>query len=318
MQNITSIIVGIDFTPCSAVALRQAMRVASISRATLRPIHVIDTLVVVDMAEALSEMQTNIREALIGDAQQAWSTFAAEIPGAADVRLEVEVNNRIVGILRLAKRAKADLLVMGAFGTRKPEVGVGTVASACVRKSMTDVLLVRDTQGGPYRKLVAAVDFSETSHRALERAAMLAAQDGADVHVLHVFDAPWKRLYYRAPTAHATPHFKKQYSDALQRRLTSFSEAVCAEHARVGFTHVVHDASGHRSGITQYAESVGADLIVLGTRGRTNLRDVLLGSTAEKVLQESRCSILAVKPKGFRHRLASDDEPGVLVPDPST
>jgi nucleotide-binding universal stress UspA family protein len=41
---------------------------------------------------------------------------------------------------------------------------------------------------------------------------------------------------------------------------------------------------------------MGADLIVLGTRGHTNLRDVLLGSTAERALSESTCSILAVKP----------------------
>jgi nucleotide-binding universal stress UspA family protein len=41
---------------------------------------------------------------------------------------------------------------------------------------------------------------------------------------------------------------------------------------------------------------VGADLTVLGTRGKTNLRDMLLGSAAERVLAESRCSVLAVKP----------------------
>ena len=45
-----------------------------------------------------------------------------------------------------------------------------------------------------------------------------------------------------------------------------------------------------------YAAKAGADLIVLGTRGKTNLRDILLGSTAERVLAESRCSVLAVKP----------------------
>jgi universal stress protein E len=46
----------------------------------------------------------------------------------------------------------------------------------------------------------------------------------------------------------------------------------------------------------QHAESVHADLIVLGTRGRASIRDLLLGSTAERALAESRCSVLAVKP----------------------
>jgi hypothetical protein len=57
----------------------------------------------------------------------------------------------------------------------------------------------------------------------------------------------------------------------------------------------------------QYAQGVGADLIVLGTRGRTNLRDLLLGSTAEKVLRDSVCSVLAVHPEGFSHPIGTNE-----------
>jgi nucleotide-binding universal stress UspA family protein len=42
---------------------------------------------------------------------------------------------------------------------------------------------------------------------------------------------------------------------------------------------------------------VGADLIAIGTRGRTNLRDVVLGSTAEKLLRDSPCAVWASKPR---------------------
>jgi nucleotide-binding universal stress UspA family protein len=41
---------------------------------------------------------------------------------------------------------------------------------------------------------------------------------------------------------------------------------------------------------------LGAELVVMGTRGRTNLRDMLLGSTAERTIAEARCSVLAVRP----------------------
>jgi nucleotide-binding universal stress UspA family protein len=68
---------------------------------------------------------------------------------------------------------------------------------------------------------------------------------------------------------------------------------------------VCDDAGTNRLGIADYAARVGADLTVLGTRGKTNLRDILLGSTAERVLAESRCSVLAVKPAGFHHPLAA-------------
>lgn len=221
-----------------------------------------------------------------------------------------------MGILRCARENKADLLVMGAFGNRQPDVGLGTVASACVRKSMTDVLLVRDSMGqmgnAPFKTILAAVDFSPTSLRAVERAALFAAKDGAELHLLHVFSPPWGELHYSAPSPLAPPHQQKEYRDALGRRLAEFCRPALEPHASVRTKMSVYDYSGHRSGIAEYAGKVGADLVVLGTRGRTNLRDLLLGSTAEKTLEESKCSILAVKPEGFHHPLAADATPATM------
>jgi universal stress protein E len=304
-----SVVVGTDFTPCSAVAVGQALRIAAWSGAPLHVVHVIDTTVVIEIESALSPMQKGIRDGLTKDAEKAWVEFAAKVPGAADLPVDVSINNRIVGILNHARKHKADLVVMGAFGDRRPDVGFGTVATACVRKSMTDVLLVRDTQAGPFKVVVAAVDFSETSARALARAALVAAQDGADLHVLHVFAAPWHRLHYRAPEPMAPPHLQKQYRDALERRLGDFVGPIAEAHKGLRVRPVCYDYPGHRSGIVEYAKSVSADLIALGTRGRTNLRDILLGSTAEKALDESPCSVLAVKPEGFHHPLAAGEEP---------
>ena len=265
-------------------------------------------------------MQKDIREGLIMDAVSAWKEFAKEVPASAqgpgvsaELQIEVSINNRIVGILKRMRENHADLLVLGAFGDRAPDVGVGTVATACVRKSLTDVLLVRDTQGhtAPFKTIVAAVDFSPTSLRAVERAAMIASRDGAELHLLHVFQGPWRRLHYRAPTPLAPPHLQKQYRDGLERRLTEFCQPALPSNASLRTHFKLYDYSGHRSGIIEYAASVSADMIVLGTRGRTNIRDILLGSTAEKALEESKCSIFAVKPEGFQHPLAVDVEPQV-------
>ncbi len=308
----TSVVVGTDFSPCSAVAVRQARRIAAWSNASVHVVHVIDTTVVIEVESALSPMQQGIRDALTLDAQKAWADFASTIPGAAGLPLQVSINNRLVGILDHARTHKADLLVMGAFGDRRPDVGFGTVATACVRKSMTDVLLARDTQPGPYSCVVAAVDFSDTSARALARAALFAAQDGAELHVLHVFTAPWRQLHYRAPTPLVQPHEQKQYRDALERRLAEFVRPIADLHAGLRLRTVCSDDAGHRSGIVEYARTVAADLIVLGTRGRTNLRDVLLGSTAEKALDESPCSVLAIKPVGFRHPIAAGEASSVI------
>ncbi|TAH37222.1 MAG: universal stress protein [Planctomycetota bacterium] len=308
MSRFSSIVVGVDFSQCSAVALGQALRIAGWSGGALHVVHVLDTLVVTELEEALS-MQEGVRDGLVSDARKAWREFAARVPGAERLPIEVAIDNRSAGILKRARQDQADLLVLGALGESGMGIGVGTVASACVRKSAADVLLVCEVRpragAAPFQTIVAAVDFSPTSLRAVEEAAAIATHDGAGLHVLHVFQAPWHRLHYRAPTPEAAPHFQKQYRDCLERRLHEFCRPALEAQASPRAHFVVHDYAGHRSGIVDYAQSVSADLIVLGTRGRANLRDVLLGSTAEKALQESACSILAVKPEEFEHAPAT-------------
>lgn len=304
-----SIVVGVDFTPCSAAALAQAVRMGAWNRATVRAVHVIDTVVAMDLQDALSAMQRGIVDGLMSDAQRAWKEFAAGVPGAEGVTCEVRVDNRVVGVLGAAKGA--DLLIVGAFGAR-PDLGLGTVAGGCVRHGMSRVLLLRDTQSGPFKCVIACVDFSETSLRALDDAARVATQDGAALHILHVFEAPWKKLAYRAPTPEAEPALQKQYRDGLERRLKDFAGTLGRGLDYLKPVYAVVDDLGHRSGIAEYARRVKADLIVMGTRGRTNLRDVLLGSTAERTLRDSPCSVLAVKPKHFTNPIATGE--GVPAP----
>jgi nucleotide-binding universal stress UspA family protein len=294
MPQYSCIIIAVDFTPCSAVALAQGTRIAGWTRANVQVVHVIETLVVVELEEALSASQRNVREGLVADAEAAWRDFARGIPGAELLPVGVSIDNRVEGILRRVRESKADLLVLGAFGTRPADVGVGTVASACVRRAGTDVLLVRDTQSGPFRTVVAAVDFSAASRRAVERAALIAGRDGAELHLLHVYRGPWHSLHYRAPTIEVAPHFQKQYRDGLNRRLVEFCRPMVDAAGARATRDVVFDYQGYRSGIVDYATSVSADLIVVGTRGRSNLRDFVLGSTAERTLRDTTCSVLAV------------------------
>lgn len=287
--------VGIDFSACSASALRHALRLAAGFRAELAAVHLIDTLVAIELEEALSPMQKNVRDGLLADARAAWLDFAAAYPGAPDIPFHVAIDNRARGLAHASAERGADLLVLGAFGDRPPDVGFGTVATSAVRGAPCDVLLVRDTQSGPFRVVVTGIDFSDHSAHALHRAAQIALQDRAELRVLHVFDAPWHDLHYRAPTVEVAPQFIRQYRDGLTRRLEEFARAVLANYSGIAYRCELMDADGHRSAIVDYAQQVNGDLIVLGTRGRTNIRDVLLGSTAEKALRDSTGSVLAVR-----------------------
>lgn len=292
MTTRPTIVVAVDFTPCSAVALEQALRLASSRGAALRAVHAIPFVGESGGADAAGIAAD--REDGITHANWAWGEFARDVPGALTIPFEVELGSRATSILANARKHAAELLVLGAFGDRRPDVGFGTIATSCVRHSHCDVLLVRDTQKGPFRRVVVGIDFSKTAALALNRAAELARKDGAELHVLHTFEAPWRRLHYRAPTTQTSPADQAKHRLSLEQRARDFARDALRGDFETAHIDII-DAPAHRSGIVEHAETIDADLVVLGTRGRSNLRDLMLGSTAEKVLAESRSSVLAVR-----------------------
>lgn len=288
------ILVGIDFSPSSRAALAHGIRLANASSSPVRAVHVIDTLVATDLSAVLSPLVPDIRAQLLKEATDAWPGFVDGLDGTAQVPLDVSLNNRVAGITQSLMTQRASLLVIGTYGDRPLDVGIGTMATACIRRSPIDVLLVRNTKTGPFKHIVACVDFSPTSRRALERAAELARLEQAQLRIVHVFEPPWKLLRQRNSALDV--QLAQQYRKELEGRLQAFVREAGEGVAAARPVCEVFDSTGYRNGITEYAELHAADLVVLGTRGRTNMRDVLLGSTAEKVLKETKCSIFAIKP----------------------
>jgi universal stress protein E len=299
MPGYRSVVAAVDFHGNAQSVLDQMLRIGGWNRSAMRVVHVIDALVMVELEEAVAQYTKDIRANLVDDAKRLWADRVAAMPGAAAATLAAALDVRIGrasdGILQAAKEAKADLLVLGAHAPGDSNIGFGTVATACVRGAEGDVLLVREGQRGPFKRIVACVDFSETSALALERAVSLATQDGAALHVVHVFDAPWHRLHYRGPTPQAAPTFQVEYRELLARKLKGFAGEVGADLGFLKPEFVLFDAGTHRHGIPEYAKESGADLVVMGTRGKSNVRDVLLGSTAERTLRKAPCSVLAVR-----------------------
>lgn len=296
MRPLKSILVGVDFTPGCKGALREGIRIAKAYGASLYVLHVIDTQISVQFESALTAMQESIRDGLIKDAQTAWAQFAADVTDAQCVHFQATIEHRVSGLADGAREKLADLIVLGMNSSGHPDVGIGTVATSCVRHCPADVLLVRPDHAGTFDRIVVGIDFSPTSMIALERALQLVAPGTGQLLVVHVFEGPWTRLHYRAPTVPSDPRTIAQVRSELSRQLEAFVAAVAKSIRGVKMTHHVEESSGHRSGLMEFADREGADLVCLGTRGHSNLRDFMLGSTAEKVLMQSRCSVLAVKP----------------------
>jgi nucleotide-binding universal stress UspA family protein len=284
MKGLASIVVGLDFSECSRSALSHARRLASWAGAQLHPVHVVDAPIDETREDAaLTAMQRGIHAGLVEDARKRWDAFVAATPEASNLHLDVCVAHRLVGIRQQLDRHSADLLVLGAYGDERPSVGMGTLASACVRSVPTDVLIVRDNYRDPFRTVVVGIDFSATCQRALEAASLIAHGEGAKLYAAHV--APDRVETYARMRTELGPD------------LDAFVNETTRKYPGLDAHTKVLPYSGYRSGVLEFAALVNADLVAVGTRGRSNLRDVVLGSTAEKVLRDSVCAVLATKPR---------------------
>ncbi len=143
----------------------------------------------------------------------------------------------------------------------------------------------------PIQTIVLAVDFSDASDSAIGKAIDLAKGLGAQIHVVHAFDL---RVPMLSPYEIAIPEpYIEQSREAAAVKLAEIVERIGAADVRVGSQLVEAPAA---PAIVDAADRVGADLIVMGTRGNTGLKHLVLGSVAERTLRLANCSVMTVKP----------------------
>ncbi len=143
------------------------------------------------------------------------------------------------------------------------------------------------------RNVLCAVDFSDTSRHALEHAAAIAGWYHSKVTALHVMQS----LYFASPPVlFADFAMAPSDTDRAQAREWLAEWVSHTPTQGVPIDVQVTDGLPHRR-ILQYAAGLPADLVVLGTHGRSGVERMLMGSVAEKVLRKAECPVLTVPPK---------------------
>lgn len=134
--------------------------------------------------------------------------------------------------------------------------------------------------------ILCATDFSERSRDALSRARELARAHDATLHVVHAIEPAPTVAHFGGGALRDNPAARQPSLEKdLDAMLESLPEAT--GHVRIGRAS---DA------IVEAAEELGADLVVMGTHGRSGLKRLVLGSTAEQTLRRAHVPVLAVPP----------------------
>jgi nucleotide-binding universal stress UspA family protein len=148
-------------------------------------------------------------------------------------------------------------------------------------------------------RLVFATDFSECSQDALTHARYLATELRAEVGLVHVFERPFfieTGVSHRLQLRHDVDQWIHEAKDEAKQQLDSLANELRTQ----GLTVTVSMREGIPFvEILKAADELRADLVVVGTHGRTGLSHALIGSVAERVIERAPCAVLAVRPKSF-------------------
>jgi universal stress protein A len=141
-----------------------------------------------------------------------------------------------------------------------------------------------------FQRILVPIDFSEHSERALEMARDLAKAFDAKLLLLHCYQVSPGAV---SPYGIVLPeNFDREVREAAARRLDEWRDKASAD----GVDAEAHLSSTFPSmGIVDAAVEEKADLVVMGTRGLSGLKHVLLGSVAERTLRTAPCPVLTVK-----------------------
>ncbi len=294
MKTFRHIVVAVDFTKHCRLAVKEALHRAAADKAEIIAVHVMDEFLLEELKKAQATDRVTVRR----EWEQKLLHFVEEVGiGDATVHVEVRAGNVFLELVEACRVRQADLLVMGAKGSRSDPDRLGVIAAKCIRKAPVDVLVVRQDAQGPFKKAVACVDFSENSAKAVQCALHLAAQDGATLDVLFVYQSALAMsMDYGGLVAPLPVGTSVETMAAWQKDLEAFLEPLCRSTNGPVPRMVVKERVNVREAILDHVNEVHADLVVLGTRGKSGLRELLIGTTAEKIIQNAPCSILAVKP----------------------
>ena len=224
-----------------------------------------------------------------------------------DVVIDVETGSAARSVIRAVLINHHDLVMKAAGGTAGALKRLfGTTDQKLMRKCPCPVWIVKPSREPYFTRILAAVDLNPThpeteslARKIMELSTSLATEEGSELHILHVWRlAGETQLRGRAIDTTEVDRIVGDMEVAHQTEL----DGLLRDYPHDSGT--VHLIKGQAEDvIPEFAEKLDVDLVVIGTVGRGGVPGLLIGNTAEGVLNEVDCSVLTLKPEGFETQI---------------
>ncbi|MBC9823078.1 universal stress protein [Terrabacter sp. MAHUQ-38] len=296
------IVIGYDGSAGSRLALMWAAETARRRGTRLTLVHGVD-VTTVPARPAMD--QSPVEPSFESAAKALVDEGAARIDGVLDasqVETQYWLGSAAAQLVEVSR--DADLVVVGSRARGRLLAGLlGSTSYAVAAHAHCPVVVIRGPAGdddevpapprpGPQRDVVVGVDDSDAAARAVDAAAVVAEQEGAGLHVVHVAHAPSMEAWAYAETAKGGTEQTRAIRDQAEQVVTRAADRVRAHHPDVAVTtEVLYGDPG------QSLADLGATagLIVVGSRGHGGFTGMLLGSVSHRVIHDAACPVMVVR-----------------------
>lgn len=296
-------------------AMSCAVALAKDNQAKLTVIKICEQPTNVDFAVS-AETANEVRRALSDDYHQQLEQLVDPFRDQAKIEIRVLEGKSFLTIIREVLANQHDLLVKGADGSENLTSHLfSTTDMNLLRMCPCPVWLAKPNKRDKIERIVAAVDLGEPGEdeenhalnkQILEMAISLAYRQGAELHVVHAWRAIAEHVLSPARSGLSRDKVDAYIAEVEESHISRLShlielaktwvdidifEAVKPQiHAIKGRAEVV---------IEQQIQTLDAQVLVMGTVGRTGIPGFFIGNTAETILNHIECAVLAIKPAGF-------------------
>ncbi len=289
------ILVPVDFSDITNSLIRLSKSIAEVNNAEIILFHTVSPAFYIPYPESISveivdlKLLEQIEEKAKKEAQAKLEALAESLK-PLNVRCVVEVGDARESILDIEERENIDLLIMASHRKGLVEkVLIGSIAEKIARHSIKPILILKGKEIEKPKNIVIAYDFSKTSEKALYFTIETFRSFQPHITLLHIeedINLPIVEEVKESVT--------EKYSEEKKKYLGNLAQKIASQGIEVSL--VIRKDNNPADSIVNYVkENENIDLLVIGSKGLSGLKRIILGSTSSEVFRKVEKPVLIYK-----------------------